>query len=287
MTMTVRRSTFRASLAVTTAKRGERPQQRRRGLVGAAAAFLLCCLALAPGIALAQAVRTIPGTTERALDDARERLGRDPGDVAAMRDAVQAAMRLGQIDMAAAYARRAQQLAPGDAVITASRGAIEVHRGRPREALQLFAQADRAGVDEEAFVADRALAYDLIGDQPSAQYYYALAQRFTPDDEVLRRYALSLAIIGDYDTGEAMLRPLLNVEDPAAWRMHAFMLAISGQAVEARRVLNKMLPSDLALQLGPYMDAMPRLSRAQQAAAANLGLFPALPASARPGRRPM
>ncbi|WP_066555833.1 hypothetical protein [Croceicoccus bisphenolivorans] len=221
-------------------------------------------------------MRTVADSNERALEDARERLGRNAGDVAALRDAIQAAMRLGKLDMAGLYALRAQQLAPKDPVIMAARGAIQIHEGRPKEGLALFAQADKAGVAPDAFVADRALGYDLIGDQPSAQYYYAVARRQSPDDEVLRRYALSLAIIGDFDTGDAMLRPLLNVQDRPAWRIHAFMLAINGRAAEAKDVLATILPAELATQLGPYMDAMPRLSRAQQAAAANLGLFPAL-----------
>ncbi len=253
-------------------------RRRRLGLIARlAAAFSLVWLAFAATVpAQAQAMRTPSGVNERALEDARSRLGRNAGDLAALRDAVQAAMRLGMIDMAAAYALRAQQLAPGDATITAARGAIEIHRGRAQEGLALFAKADQARVSETAFAADRALGYDLIGDQPSAQYYYALAHRQSPDDEVLRRYALSLAISGDATTGAAMLRPLLNVQDRGAWRTHAFMLAIDRKSQEARKVLEQTLPADLAAQLGPYMDAMPYLTRAQQAAAANLGIFPDL-----------
>lgn len=209
-----------------------------------------------------------------ALENARTRLSRDPADVAALRDGVQAAMRVGLIDLAAAYARRAQQLAPTDAVVMAARGAIEVHRGRPREGLALFAEADRGGAASSTFADDRALGYDLIGDQPSAQYYYAIANRAAPDEETLRRYALSLAISGDFATGDAMLRPLRNTSDRAAWRVHAFMLAIDGRPGEAKEVLRRILPPDLASALGPYMDALPGLSRAQQAAAANLGIFP-------------
>ncbi|MDR7101729.1 hypothetical protein [Croceicoccus sp. BE223] len=256
-------------------------RRRRPGFAAQfAAAFSLACLLAAPLPAGAQALRSTPDANERALQDARTRLGRNAGDLSALRDAVQAAMRLGMIDIAAAYALRAQQLAPRDAMIMAARGGIEIHRGRAREGLALFEQADKAGVAESAFAADRALGYDLIGDQPSAQYYYAMAHRQSPDDEVLRRYALSLAISGDAATGAAMLRPLLNVQDRGAWRTHAFMLAIDRKPQEARKVLQQTLPADLAAQLGPYMDAMPLLSRAQQAAAANLGIFPDLSALA-------
>lgn len=285
----VQRSTFRASLAVKTAKDTLKKRQRRRGPHRVAAALLIAAPAFAifaAQPAAAQVTRVVPGTTERALADARERLIQNPGDVNALRDGVQAALRLGLLNLAASYAERAQQLSPGDGVITAARGAIEVHRARPREGLLLFAEADKIGVPEDVFSSDRALGYDLIGDQPSAQYYYALARRQSPDDETLRRYALSLAIIGDFETGEAMLRPLINVQDSASLRMHAFMLAISGRVAEARKVLEETVPPELAEQLAPYMDAMPRLSRAQQAAAANLGLFPSLASLGTPAPQP-
>lgn len=242
--------------------------------------MLGAALAFGATAAQAQTVRSLPGAEEAALVDARARLAKNAGDVAALRDAVQAAMRLGDIEVAALYASRAQQLAPKDAVITAARGAIEVQRGRPREGLALFAKADAGGVQQHVFAADRALGYDLVGDQPSAQFFYAMAQRQSPDDEVLRRYALSLAISGDFATGSAMLRPLLNVRDRPAARINAFMLAIDGRAADAKRSLAGMVPDVVAQKLGPYLDAMPRLSRAQQAAAANLGLFPMLAALA-------
>lgn len=278
---TAPRSIFRGSSVGTTADRGARGIGRRRQPVRLAAALLSSCVLLGAVPAGAQTVRSLPGAEEAALADARARLAKNAGDVAALRDAVQAAMRLGDIEVAALYATRAQQLAPKDAVITAARAAIEVQRGRPREGLALFAKADAGGAAQYVFAADRALGYDLVGDQPSAQFFYAMAQRQSPDDEVLRRYALSLAISGDYATGSAMLRPLLNVRDRPAARINAFMLAIDGRAADAKRSLAGMVPDSVAQKLGPYLDAMPRLSRAQQAAAANLGLFPAL-ALARP-----
>lgn len=272
---TARSSTSRVSWGGITVNRNTKPKNRRRAFVAAAVLLAGGMQLHAPPVA-AQSVRTVPDSNERALERAREQLGRNPSDLRALRDGVQAAMRLGRIDLAATYAQRAAQLAPGDAHITAARGAIEIHRGRPREGLALFEQADMAGLPEDVFVSDRALGYDLLGDQPSAQYYYAIANRLNPSDETLRRYALSLSIIGDYDTGEAMLKPLLNVGDRPAWRMQAFMLAINGRGGEATEVLNRILPSDVAAQLTPYLLRMPNLSRAEQAAAANLGIFPSL-----------
>lgn len=274
-TTMVQRLTFRASLVATTVKRLTGNWWRRRDRF--AAALLLAGVAASLSAVPAHAqFRTPPGTNERALENAQERLKTNGSDVSALRDAIRAAMRLGNLDTAATYARRAQQLAPNDPIIVAANGAIEIHRARPREGLALFSMADKLGAPLDAFAADRALGYDLIGDQPSAQFYYARAHRSAPDDEVLRRYALSLSISGEYETGEAMLKPLLHVQDAAAWRMQAFMLAINGRPAEAREVLGRILPSDLAGSIGPYMDVLPNLSRAQQAAAAHLGLFPSV-----------
>lgn len=273
--MTARRSTFRAFWGGTTvAERINRTRDRRRGLT--AAAFLLAgSLSLAEP-AMGDTLRSSSNSDERTLAAARSQLIRDPSDIGALHDAVRAAVRLGQIDIAAAYVERARQVAPKDAFMIAARGAIAVLRGLPNDGLLLFGQADLAGVAIGEFLPERALGYDLIGDQPSAQYYYAAAHTTAPDDEVLRRYALSLAISGDFATGNAMLRPLLDLQDRGAWRIHAFMLAIDGRPDEAQAVLDSTLPENLAAALAPYMAAMPSLSRAQQAAAANLGIFPKL-----------
>ena len=52
------------------------------------------------------------------------------------------------------------------------------------------------------------------------------------------------------------------------------MFAITGQVEEAVTVARTLLPPDLAAAITPYLRYMPRLTRAQQAAAANLGAFP-------------
>jgi hypothetical protein len=73
---------------------------------------------------------------------------------------------------------------------------------------------------------------------------------------------------------EKTLLPLLKKQDKAAWRTRAFGLAIVGQTKEAGRIVKTLLPGRLAEGITPYLDYMPRLTRAQQAAAANLGIFP-------------
>jgi hypothetical protein len=90
----------------------------------------------------------------------------------------------------------------------------------------------------------------------------------------VRRLALSLAISGDKLEAEKTLSPLLAQRDLASWRTRAFALAILGQTEEAVSIANNILPADIALGVAPYLRYMPRLTRAQQAAAANFGAFP-------------
>jgi hypothetical protein len=90
----------------------------------------------------------------------------------------------------------------------------------------------------------------------------------------VRRLALSQAISGDLQTSEATLLPLLQRSDLAAYRTRAFALAILGKGEEAVSIAQTMLPATLSNRMAPYLRYMPRLTRAQQAAAANLGRFP-------------
>src|SRR5690606_22251129 len=59
-----------------------------------------------------------------------------------------------------------------------------------------------------------------------------------------------------------------------AYRARAFALAILGKDDEAVSIAETMLPERLSGRMTPYLRYMPRLTRAQQAAAANLGVFP-------------
>ena len=93
--------------------------------------------------------------------------------------------------------------------------------------------------------------------------------------EVRRRFALSLAITGNRSEFERMLYPLLRDEDRAAFRTRAFGLAILGLSDDAVEIADAMMSTDLALRMAPYLRYMPRLTKAQQAAAGNLGAFPA------------
>ncbi|MFN5819597.1 MAG: hypothetical protein ACK44Y_04105, partial [Novosphingobium sp.] len=92
--------------------------------------------------------------------------------------------------------------------------------------------------------------------------------------ETLRRLALSQAISGDRRGMEVTLSPLLQKQDKAAWRTRAFAFAILGLATEAESIARANLPEAAAGGMVAYLRYMPRLTPAQQAAAANLGHFP-------------
>jgi hypothetical protein len=71
-----------------------------------------------------------------------------------------------------------------------------------------------------------------------------------------------------------VLSPQLRQQDQSAWRTRAFALAILGQTEEAVTIARTVLPADIATGIAPYLRYMPRLTPAQQAAAANFGAFP-------------
>ncbi|WP_239804399.1 tetratricopeptide repeat protein [Croceicoccus hydrothermalis] len=253
-------------------------------MVGAGAGVAVVPAAAVP------VVQPLPGPDQIALKDARGVLLRDPDNLDALRHAAVAAVRLGDPEAALTYVEEAEKHAPTDPVIASVRAAILALRGEPQAALDQFAKAEANGAPVADLSADRALAYDLIGDQPSAQYYYRIAAQFLQQrdvpsnnyvaDELIRRHALSLAVGGDFAAGDAVLRPLLERQDLSGWRTRAFMLAISGNEREAVELLGTVLPPELAAQISPYMRVMPKLSNAQQVAAATFGRFPRMDAIA-------
>jgi len=138
----------------------------------------------------------------------------------------------------------------------------------------MFAEAERAGASVDAILGDWGLAQDLVGNNELAQQSYRAFLAKEQDDEVTRRLAISQAIAGQRDAFEATLRPLLTRQDLAAFRARAFGLAILGDTDQAARLANQLLPPDLSSRMAPYFEFMPRLTKSQQAAAANLGIFP-------------
>ncbi|WP_421848653.1 SPOR domain-containing protein [Novosphingobium sp.] len=216
---------------------------------------------------------TVPSPT-RLLNAALARLARDPRDVSALLDAGGAALDLGDNDAAIGFLTRAEQVAPGTAGVRARMGIAMLRSNQPFEAIHWFDLAEQAGFNRVEIATDRGLAYDLIGDNAAAQRQYQLALTAGQNDEASRRYALSLVIAGDRRGAEQVIQPLLERSDRGAWRVRAFIMAIAGQSDEAEGIAKATMPADLATAISPYLRYMPRLTPAQQAAAANLGRFP-------------
>ncbi|MFB0613574.1 CHAT domain-containing protein [Aurantiacibacter poecillastricola] len=222
-----------------------------------------------------EVVQPLPDPAAATLNDALRRLSRNPDSVPALVAAGRASLELDDTEAAFGFFTRAQAEAPGDSRVMSGLALVAVRRGDAVTALQLFRNAEAAGAPLSEYAAERGLAYDLVGRNDRAQRLYRLALSQDENPEVLRRLALSYAIAGDFDASEATLLPLLQRQDRAAYRTRAFVLAIRGRDEEAIAIAETMLPARLSLRLAPYLRYMPRLTRAQQAAAANLGNFPA------------
>lgn len=260
----------------------------RRPLISAAALMragvaLVALLSVQPALAqgttavpvVQQAVvQPIPGATGLSLNAALARLAQDPRNVDALIDAGRAALAMNDVDAAVGFFTRADQEAPGNPRAKAGLAGALVRAGNPFDAIPMFTEAERAGAIDSALAADRGLAYDLVGDNASAQRQYQLALARESNDEVLRRLALSYAMAGDGRSADATLAPLLARQDRASFRTRAFTLATLGQTEDAVGIAYSSLPADLAAAISPYLRYMPRLTRAQQAAAANFGNFP-------------
>ena len=235
-------------------------------------ALLIAALGFWPGSIAAQGyarpvVQALPDPAAERLSEALRLLAQDPHSVDALVDAGRASLALDDIAAAEGFFRRAEAVAPADGRIKAGLASVLVRRRQPVEALRLFAEAEQAGESMQFHAADRGLAYDLIGDNIHAQEEYRAFLALGEDPLVTRRLALSQAIAGDQRASETTLLPLLQRSDLAAYRTRAFALAILGKTEEAVSIAETMLPERLSGRLSPYLRYMPRLTRAQQAAA--------------------
>ncbi|MHA7819161.1 MAG: tetratricopeptide repeat protein [Erythrobacter sp.] len=220
-------------------------------------------------------VQPLPSSEVQRLNRALMQLASRPQSLGALLEAGDAALAVGDFDAAVGFYGRAADVSPNDARIKLGLARVYLRSGRPLEAIPLFNAAQSAGTPERDMLTDRALAFDLIGDQSSAQAAYARAIEIdTGDDEARRRLALSYAISGDETQFMETLAPLIENRDNAAIRVRAFGLAILGQQERAEAIVNAAMPRDLATRINPYLSYMPRLTSAQQAAAGNLGIFP-------------
>lgn len=262
-----------------TLKTGPRRTRRFAAMVGA----LLLGTGIAAPIAAMQAA-TPDAATRAALEkrtaartmlsSAVSRLATNANDTAALLDAGRASIELEDYRAAITFLTRAEQASPRDGAIKAALGSAMVHMETPTRALDYFGEAQLLGAPERLFLADRGLARDLLGQQDAAQRDYQLALSIAPNEETVRRYALSLAISGEPDRAIQFLTPQLKAQDRAAWRLRAMILAINGRNDEATEIVNATMPAALAQNIIPYLVQLDRLNPAQQAAAAHFGRFP-------------
>ena len=244
------------------------------------AAFLLAAPVLGSTVpAMAGQLQMMPGPTHDADALAAEMriLGSNPFDLRALINAGELTLKLGDIDAAAAFFQRAERISPNNGEIKSGKARTLVQLGRPGEALQLFAEAEALGYDLESVGAERALAFDLIGEQERAQRTYRRALKRRIDDETQRRYALSLGISGKRDLALEQIDALLRRSDRAAWRVRAFVLAMTGDVPGAERIATSMLPGEMASGLLPFFRILPTLSAADRAFAVHFGEVRATP----------
>ena len=209
------------------------------------------------------------------LRSAMRRISLSPSDADALADAGNAALMLGDANAALNFFTRANAIRPNNGRIVAGLATATVRTENPFEALRLFDDAVRLGVSERSIAADRALAFDLLGNFGRAQQDYKLARTASVSDDLIVRHAISTSLSGQSADADAMLLPLLQKNLPAAWRARAFILASRGDFRESAKVTQGFMDAASAQRMERYLRLMPDLTGAQQAAAIHLGHFPA------------
>lgn len=239
--------------------------------------ILAAALAGAPG-AFAQGypgqqVQTVPRPTPDAdaLANAMRRLGANPRDLSSLVEAAELSLKLGDVNAAASLLKRAENVDPMNGRVKAGMARILVTQERPGEALRYFDQAVGYGLDPRTFAGDRGLAYDLIGEQERAQRDYRVALKSAGTDEVQRRYALSLGISGRRQEALEAIADQLRRNDRSAWRVRAFVLAMTGDVPGAEKIANTMMPPGMGAALAPFFARLGGLSAADRAFAVHFG----------------
>ena len=226
----------------------------------------------------AQMVQPLPGTIAPrpadTLSSHLRTLASNPRDRTALLGAGHAALDAGDPNAALGFFSRADEISPSDGRTKAGLAAALVQLEKPDDALRLFGEAVSLGIPEAQIAGDRGLAYDLRGDNRRAQKDYILALRTNPDDEIVRRYALSQAISGDRAAALATLDPMLRKQDKSAWRARAFILAVTNDVAGANTVARQLMPAALASSMSPFLSRLARLNPAEQAHAVNFGTMP-------------
>lgn len=200
-------------------------------------------------------------------------LATDPRNFDALVGAGRAALDMGDVQAAAGFFGRAQELRPNDWRALVGVGGSMVQMGDIAGGLAQFEAAKKAGAPLYAYALDLGMAHDLQGKLSQAQTDYRAALGTVYDDEARRRLALSLAIAGKSNEAIATLQPLLNRRDTGAQRSRAFVLALVGQRAAAAQAIEQVMPGASA-RFEPFFRYLPNLSVAERAAAVHLGVFP-------------
>ena len=234
-----------------------------------AAPLIISLLIAAPAVAQPVAKET-PGA---ALARQVRVLASNPRDFNALIGAGHAALALGDVQAAAGFFGRAEEVNPNAPAAKAGLGAAMANMGDADGAIFYFNQATRLGAQPLTLALDRGLARDLSGDLGGAQSDYRLAIASLGSDEARRRLALSLAIAGNHKGALDAIQPLLNRHDRAAQRTRALVLALAGDRPGAAQAIEAVMPGGAAL-FEPFFRYLPNLSIAEKAAAVHLGIFP-------------
>ena len=225
-----------------------------------------------------QTPAVVPNIVEPAgaveLRDAMRRISFSPSDADALADAGNASLLLGDANAALNFFTRANAIRPNNSRIVSGLAIATVRTENPFEALRLFDDAVRLGASERSIAADRALAFDLLGNFGRAQQDYQLARTVASSDDIIIRQAVSLSLAGQKEQADAMLVPLLQRNSPTAWRARAIMLAARGDLRESNKVAQGFMDAPSAQKMERFFRLMPNLTGAQQAAAVHLGHFP-------------
>lgn len=214
------------------------------------------------------------GTAADRLSSYLRELAGNPNSLSALIGAGQAALGVGDGNAALGFFARADEQAPRNGQVKAGLARALLMVDNPRDALRMFDAAVGLGIPEAEIAGDRGLAFDLRGDQKRAQRDYALALSRGPNDEITRRYALSLGISGDRETALRLIDPLLYKRDQAAWRARAFVLAMTGDQAGAGQIVRQVMPERMAQAMVPFLQRLPTLRAAEKAAAVHLGEMP-------------
>ena len=162
-------------------ERGRRARLLLGGVLALAVAPALRAQQLAASGISQPVVQAIPGGESARLNAALSRLAKDSRDIAALIDAGQASLDLGDFQAAIGFYQRADAISPGNARVKAGLAGAFVQAEDPLSAIPLFEEAAKAGPLDADRLADRALAYDLVGDSISAQQFYRQALAAKPE----------------------------------------------------------------------------------------------------------